>query len=607
MAKKQNENINGVVENNSQSPDLFKFFKSQMSSSKGQATRAKKEAAAAKQETKEALEKAENAIRGLEVQRARYESSVRRHLNTRAELQALEVKKREVEKELKNAQRSIKKLEKENTSLTEENKVYIDKFNELLGIAKEQSDAITELSGDVKALNSENNQLTQSVEALNVENGQLTQSLETSQTEVKKLKKREKATRVVAGVGAGVALAGVTGSAYLGVRLGKALDEKAKLEAQNGAYVVTVGEQEETINDLIKYYKTLSNNVGTIIDKYNVKENDVIKGQTEEEKLAGKFSLDGGKTYINLSQKGIEALADGKNDQITSDYFRTTVDQLRFIDGYSNGYLPTKVNTLIARVNELTDIINNSQLGNNDALVQELKGQIAELNAENETLNESYKISKANEETLKAQVGSLTTELSTVNDKLNSTTKAMNELEQKCSDLEKQLEEAKNDDEVNRLKAKLAETETALDEKSKQYEDLDTKFKAIEQDLDSTKEALTVAQNTSKDLENKLSSANQQIKVLNNKIASANQQIAEKDQIIDEKDAENARLEDKIQYLEDKADGNNKKPETPWNGKTDQSGSNTPVADEDNPEGYSPNTGSDEDHYDWDAGIEFEG
>ena len=114
-----------------------------------------------------------------------------------------------------------------------------------------------------------------------------------------------------------------------------------------------------------------------------------------------------GENYVaNLSEYGKQAYADGKDANITLEYFATSADAVNFVDGYINEFMDVSVLDLRAQVEELKTTIANQNIS-----IEEKDAQIDELASVLESTRDELETTKL---ALTEEITSLTAQLTAV-------------------------------------------------------------------------------------------------------------------------------------------------------------------------------------------------
>lgn len=343
-------------------------------------------------------------------------------------------------------------------------------------------------------------------------------------------------------------------------------------------------ERDQAISQLNEREKEMYTMLDDTITSFGLTESMIVADQKVD--IPTKITIFGDKYVIDLSDLGQAYYADNQDNVVTMEYFADLSDGMQFVSGYANEYIPMLMEELEEEIDDLTKELEDAKAnaGNSSeyqAIIAQLNERIAELEAQLEDLTES---SEAAQEALEEEIADLT---------------------QQITDLETQKQVAED--------ARDA-AETARDQALAERDALQDNYDALQQQYEEAVASGKLSETTAKALAEKLATVEDQLAQANNDLAQAQaeldqkdaalaelqgdynelqSQLTEKETAIAELEAKVKELEAKIAQLEAALENSKVQEETPSNSNTNQ-GTNTPVADQNNPDGYQPEDNNDE-------------
>ena len=362
------------------------------------------------------------------------------------------------------------------------------------------------------------------------------------------------------------------------------LSQKEISDAKNDALVEIIENKDQKLMELLD----------GVITKFGLTESMVFADQSLEEGQAPeKVTLFGDEYDIKVSESGKKAYADGQDSLVTASYFADNDSRIAFIDGYANEYLPAQIDDMLTEADllkkEIEELKKNLGTGNDayyQGIITGLESRIAELEAELEAVKSD---SQATIDALNAEIAERDNEIKELQGKLDDAERTRAEAEQQRDDAlaEKDALQDIYDELLNKYEEAI--TSGKIDE---------TTINALAQELARVKDELERKDGELKTAQDALDKANDAYAELEDKYNEevSKREDAERSVVLLEqqlKDAE-AKILVLEKALEDALAGTNSKEESPSNSNTNEGTSNTPVADENNPDSVQPEDNNNE-------------
>ena len=395
---------------------------------------------------------------------------------------------------------------------------------------------------------------------------------------------------------------------------------KAREQELQNQIVVVQTEKDNIYTQMIEKDRQVRELVNQTIVGFNVKESQIFADQEiPEGRYPEKVTGFGPEYDINLSVAGKANYLNGKDDVITIDTFATVNDAIIFINGYANGYLMAKVDSLTDRVDELTQILDQVQAGDNSQLIAQLIQEKQDLQDElARTKTEAEQTQKVLEEqigALQQENERLNAELVTVVDRLNQVVAEKDALVQErdalvqerdaiqqqyeerdaeynvLSDLYEQALKRENmsNIQLNEISNKLAIVKEERDQLGKKLEQKEAELEAKDAEIGRKDDAYATLEGRFYVVEAERNAANNKI----DELMDTNEALTEDLEYTQDKLAE---ANEKIDRLEKAQAGDYAQQETPSTNKPSQGNTNAPVADNNNPDDYQPEDNNNKDN-----------
>lgn len=359
----------------------------------------------------------------------------------------------------------------------------------------------------------------------------------------------------------------------------------SQMEDEYGKTITQLqGERDAAVSKLNEREQQMYEILDDTITSFGLTESMIIADQNVD--IPTNITIFGDKYVIDLSDLGQAYYADNQDNVVTMEYFADLTDGMEFVNGYANEYIPMQMEELENEIADLTQELEDAKAnaGNSSeyqAIIAQLNDRIAELEAQLEDLTET---SEAAQEALKEEIADLT---------------------QQVTDLETKLEAAENareaaEDARDQALAERDSLQDSYDALQKQYEEAvasgklsETTAKALAEKLATVEDQLAQANNDLAQAQAELDQKDAALAELQGDYNELQSQLTEKETAIAELEAKVKELEAKIAQLEAALENSKVKEETPSDSNTNQ-GTNTPVADQNNPDGYQPDDNNDE-------------